>query len=151
MDRLIGGGRKATVANSSEEQATELPELLLTQSRVGPDGADAKITLQTSSGPLEISVQFDQMAAASLELGQAGVLMLQRRMMRSDGGNAAFKDLIHAAPRPADITPIIDQATGECVVVYRFEDRLPFVVRLTMEQIAAALDLLSAEVRRSSN
>lgn len=151
MDRLIGGGRKATVVNRSEEKASEVPELLLTQSSVGPDGDDAKITIQTSSGPLELSVQFDQIAAASLELGQAGTLMLRRRLMRADHGKSAFEDLIRAAPKPADITPIIDKATGECVVIYRFDDRLPFVVRLTMEQIEAALELLSSEVKNASN
>jgi hypothetical protein len=151
VEKLAGRGRMAVGSGIADEQATDVLELLHSQSLVGVDGMDATITLQTITGPIELSVHLDQMAAAGVEFGQAGILMLRRQMMGADHGKEAFEDLMRSAPKPDAVTPIIDPLTGECVVVYRFADRLPFMVRLTMEQIAVALDLLSSEIKRTSN
>lgn len=130
---------------------SEPQELLHIKALVHPDGADARLTLQTTEGRIELTAPLERVAVVHVEMRSASALMHYRSSMKKDGGEAAFDALLSTAMRPVDATIIIDPVTGDRSFVFIFDDRLPVVIRLTSEMADEMRHLHYAEIRRTAN
>lgn len=145
-------GEHADAFKDTEQiKPSERLELVHVQAAVEPDGSEAIITLHTTEGQFDLSVQFDRMSAASVEIRRAGMIMLRRQMSRIDTARAAFDELVRSAPVPAKVVVTIDRETGDRVIIYRFPDRLPIIIRMSPEQVEGALEELAIEARKAAN
>lgn len=126
-------------------------ELFGVRAIVHPDGLDAKISLHTTDGRIELSVPIGQIAAAHAEIRSAAILMLHRQSMKKDQGTAMFDELLLTALKPTRCTPIIDRKTGDRVFVLQFPDRLPIVIQMSPELVAESLTDLSAISMKAAN
>lgn len=126
-------------------------ELLHIRAHVHPDGADARVTLHTKEGRIQIDAALEQVAKAHAELSSASALMHYRTAMNKDGGESAFDALLSTAMRPVDATIVVDSETGDRCFVFIFEDRLPVVIRLKPEMANEMRQLHINEVRRTAN
>lgn len=147
----MGNVNELGLVAETEDNRTQILELLHIQADVGPDGSSAFLAIHTQHGQIDLAVPIAQMAATIDEVTEAGSLMLQRQLHARDKGKSAFAKLMQAAPRPSSVAPTIDRATGDIVFVYRFADRLPFTVRVTMEQIIYMRAAFETELRRHSH
>lgn len=138
------------LAETEDNRATTL-ELLHIQADVWPDGSTATLSLHTKAGQTDIAVPIGQMTAAIDEMREAGNLMLERQLRALDKGRSAFVKLMASAPRPVAVEPVIDLTTGDFVFVYRFADRLPLSVRVSMEQILHMRVVCQAEINRRTH
>jgi hypothetical protein len=132
-------------------ESREHQELLFVETDVDMDGSGATVTLHTTEGQVDVAMTFDQLTAASAEVARAGHLMLERLAKRPNKMRSALAALVRGAPTPENIVPVIDRESGDVVVVYRFSDRLPLPVRLTLDQIFAARDGVDTEIQSIAN
>jgi hypothetical protein len=145
----MGGNLSGLAAEREPIESREHQELLLVQAAVDMDGSGATLTFHTSEGQIDFAVTAEQMAAASAEISRAGHLMLRRLAKRTTAKiRSALAELLRSAPRPENIVPVVDRESGDVVVVYRFADRLPLPIRLTLDQIHEARDRMDAERQR---
>ncbi|RWQ12377.1 hypothetical protein [Mesorhizobium sp.] len=118
---------------------------------VHPDGNDARLTLHTNSGSIDLVVSHEFISAIHAEIHNAATRMLYRQAMRADEGVAAFDDVLRAALRPADCHVIIERDTADRVFVLQFRDRMPLAIRMAPEQVADSLDQLTSLSRLTAN
>lgn len=150
-ERLLGGlAAEAETIDQNQERRLD-QELLLLTAAVALDSSSAVVTMHTTEGRIELLARLEVMAEAADEFGNAGMLMLRHQMKGPDKGKAAFAQLVESAPRPARIVPVIDGQSGDAIVIYRFEDRLPMTVRLTADQIDKGCAALHHERKRKAN
>jgi hypothetical protein len=148
----MGGNAQAGgwVAGDTEPiEATQPQELISLHAAVEPDGSAVNLEIQTTRGRIDLAVELAHMPAAAAEIREAENLMMRRRLGACrKRSQSIIQDLMRRAARPATIMPTIDHLTGDCVIVYRFEDRMPLIVRLTMEQLAEVRANFSVELAR---
>lgn len=149
MGTLTAGG-KIAAETEHIDSAAETLELLHIQACVGQDGSYTKISLHTMAGRTDINIPFAQITAAVAEITEAGETMM-RRQLRNGSGKKAFQDIIRAAPAPSRVSPMVDPETGDCIFIYRFLDRLPRIIRLTMQQMHEARANLALDLKRYAN
>lgn len=144
--------RQTAGTDKHDENSKENNELLHLQADVEIDGSAVTLSFHMKAGEqIDLSVPIGQMQHAVTEMGEAGDLMMHRRLIARDKGRSAFEDLMRASARAKSITPTLDKETGDVVIIYRFPDRMPFSVRVTREQFYEARVVFSAELKRSSN
>lgn len=129
----------------------EPQQLFGIQAKVYPDGSKADITLHATTGRVDFTVAFENMAAVQAEIRSASLLMLYRQSMAPDGGARAIEDLLATALRPMHTDVSIDTMTGDRVFVMHFADRMPIVIRRTPQQVLETLADLATEAQRASN
>lgn len=150
MHGITAGGKPA-ISDYSDETPTDTLELLHIRADVDPDGSSAMLSIDTSEGRSELSITIEQMAATVSEMREAGALMMHRQLGCADKGRSAFDGMIRRAPQAAAVTLTLCRRTGDVVIVFRFQDRMPFSVRVEQELFFAARAEFSLEIKRSSN
>jgi hypothetical protein len=139
------------VADLYDQNSPKTPEFRHLHAEVDPDGSSAIISIYTAEGQLDLSITIDQMASALSEIGAAGSVMMHRQLKARDKGQSAFEAMMRSAPMAASVTPSFDRPTGDAVIVFRFQDRMPISVRMSHEQFLTARAAFSSELKRSSN
>lgn len=139
------------------EQATTLQDaggyqdFLGLQTAVHPTGDDAQFIIHTRTGEVRLSVPFSHIGMAESEIRYASRTMMYRQAMKIDEGNAALKELVDTAMRPAAISALVDQTSGDRIFVMQFSDHAPIVIRMTMEEVGRSIDEMMAAVQKSAN
>jgi hypothetical protein len=129
----------------------ETEQLIGLQTKVGPDGSEATITIHTATGSVDLNIAFDSMAAVQAEIRSASLLMLYRQSMSRDAGAGAVSGLLATALQPEQTDVVIDPKTGDRFFLMHFADRMPIVIRRTAEQLSETLADVAIEARRVSN
>lgn len=148
------GGAAAVLGVVTVQEASELEErveLLGFQSIIHPDGNDAEIILRTTAGRIDLLASLKQIGDIHREAESAAIIMQCRQSIKNDAGVSAFDDLLRTAVRPTETLCIIEPGTGDRLFVMHFADRLPIVIRMSPEQVAASLEDLSNVSRQTAN
>lgn len=129
----------------------ETGELLGLRAVIHPEGDDANLTFYTTGGEIKLAAHIEHLSTVQTEIRAAAILMQYRQTKKSDEGEAALNDMLHAALRPAAVSVLVDSKTGDRQFVLQFSDRLPIVIQLSPDQLNAVLANISVESRRTAN
>lgn len=128
-------------ANEANNQAGDeaFLQLLGLRAAVHPDGQDCHLTLHTTAGPISLTVNFDCISALHAEIRHASLLMLYRRTHPVALVADPVQDLLRTAQRPSRISVLRDNSSSDWVFLQEFQDRMPFVIRMSSEELSSTL------------
>lgn len=132
-------------------EVAEHAELLAVQAAVHPDGADARITLHTSEGMIQLTIPFDRISAAHAEIRHASILMLYRQTLPVERSHNPLNDLLLTAMEPSRVSVVVDQSTGDRLFIQQFVDRMPIVTRMSVEAVNRTFEEVVRASRNAAN
>lgn len=118
---------------------------------VHPEGDDARVTIHTTAGPINLSVGLEYIGRANTEIRRAAILMAYRSTMKKDEGETALSELLHTALRPDEVSVVVDKQTGDRFWILQFDGHSPVVIRLTPEQGDKAHADLQSVLKSTAN
>lgn len=106
-------------------------KLIGLRARVDPSGASTSFAIQfTNQSAFRVHVPFEQIPGILSELQYATNTMMTRQRLVFSETNSAFLELIEGAEKPIRSDVVIDPTTLDRILVFQFEDKAAWAVRL---------------------